>query len=290
MNKVPSAMCSLIALALSLPAQQPRPLKVFISVDMEGIAGLVSGEETGSSGKDYDYFRRIMTREAGAAVEGALAAGASEVIVRDGHGSKQNILPDLLPRGAQLLRGNSGTMANMMDGLDGSFGAAVFIGYHARAGTPDAILDHTSTGNVTDFAINGVSLPEGGYNALIAGLYDVPVVFVAGDQAICAQMKKLLGAVEAVATKQGVGAATIGMHPETALEKIRAGVETAVRERARYRPYQMSPPYTLVLKLKNEESVYRGQFYPGARRTGDWEITFTSNSFLELMHAFNKIK
>lgn len=290
MMKFPFAIGCLFALALSLSAQQPGPLKVFISIDMEGIAGLVSGEETSASGKDYEYFRRIMTREAGAAVEGAFAAGASEVVVRDGHGSKQNIVPDLLHRGALLLRGNSGTPSNMMDGLDGSFGAVVFVGYHARGGTPDAILDHTSTGNVTDFAINGVSLPEGGYNALIAGLYDVPVVFVAGDQAICAQMKQLLGAVEAVATKQGIGAATIGMHSETAVEKIRAGVEKAVRERARYKPYKMSPPYTLVLKLKNEESVYSGQFYPGARRTGDWEITFTSNSFLEVMHAFNKIK
>ncbi len=286
-------VCVILSLLLSAVAsfgQGTEQLKVFISVDMEGLAGLVNSDETSATGRDYSYFRRIMTLEANAAVEGALAAGATEVIVRDGHGAKTNIIPDLLHRTALLLRGNSGTPANMMDGLDGSFGAVVFIGYHAKAGTADAILDHTSTGNVTDFAVNGVSMPEGGYNALIAGLYNVPVVFVAGDQSICEQMRKLVGEVEIVQTKQGIGGAALSLHPEVARERIRLGVEKAVRERSRFKPYKLAPPYTLVLKLKNEESVYNGQFYPGARRTGDWEITYTSDDFLEVMHAFNKIK
>jgi D-amino peptidase len=279
------------SLPTSLAAQAPDDLRVFISVDMEGIAGVVnSGDDTGRSGSDYGYFRRIMSLEANAAVEGAFAAGATEVVVRDSHGSARNILPDLLDPRARLIRDWSGGPMGMMEGVDETFDAVVFIGYHARAGTPDAIIDHTSTGNVVDFAINGRSLPEAGYNALIAGTYGVPVVFVAGDQAICDQVTELFGDVATFATKKGIGAASDGLHPDTANEAIRAGVEKAVRERAMYQPFSMEPPYTLVLKLKTEASVYNGSFFPGARRTGDWELTFTSEDLLQVMYAFNVMK
>ena len=162
-----------------------------------------------------------------------------------------------------------------------------FIGYHARAGTPDAIIDHTMSGNVTDFAMNGVSLPEAGINALIAGLYGVPVVFVAGDQAICDQVTELFGNVGTVAVKQGIGAASDGLHPDVANTRIREGVAEAVRNRSQYRPYTMTPPYTMVLKLKSEASIYNGSFFPGAQRTGDWELTFTSEDLLQVIYAFN---
>jgi D-amino peptidase len=273
-----------------LQAQTPGSLKVFISVDMEGIAGVVNWDETSQPGPDYGYFRRLMSLEANAAVLGAFDAGATEVVVRDSHGSARNILPDLLDPRARLIRDWSGGPKVMMEGVDETFHAVVFIGYHARAGTPDAILDHTSTGNVVDFAINGRSLPEAGYNALIAGKYGVPVVFVAGDQAICHQVEELFGNVVTVATKRGIGEATDGLHPETAANLIRAGVADALRRRDRMRPFTMTPPYTLVLKLKNEASVYAGSFFPGARRTGDWELTFTASDILEVMYAFNVMK
>ena len=280
----------LLAACLPLHAQGTDGLKVFISVDMEGIAGVVTSEECSSSGSDYGYFRRIMSQEANAAVLGAFDAGATEVVVRDSHGSARNILPDLLDPRARLIRDWSGGPQGMMEGLDESFDAVVFIGYHARAGTPDAIIDHTSSGNVTDFAINGVSLPESGYNALIAAHYGVPVVFVAGDQAIVHQVQELFGEVATVATKQGIGAASDGLHPERARELIRAGVADAVRNRDRYDLFDLGRPYTLTLKLKSEQSVWNGAWFPGARRTGDWELTFTSDNILEVMYAFNVMK
>jgi D-amino peptidase len=273
-----------------LLAQGQEELKVFISVDMEGISGIVNSEETGSSGPDYGYFRRIMSHEANAAVLGAFDAGATEVVVRDSHGSARNILPDLLDPRARLIRDWSAGPKGMMEGIDDSFDAVVFIGYHARAGTVDAIIDHTSTGNVVDFAINGRSLPEAGYNALMAGSYGVPVVFVAGDQAICEQVEDLFGEVATFATKEGIGAASLGLHPEAAQKGIRAGVAEAVKNRSGYRPFTMTPPYTLVLKLKSEASVYNGSFFPGARRTGDWELTFTSDDIFQVMYAFNVMK
>jgi D-amino peptidase len=274
----------------TLHAQDPSGLKVFISVDMEGVAGVVNWDETSQPGPDYGYFRRLMSLEANAAVLGAFDAGATEVVVRDSHGSARNILPDLLDPRARLIRDWSGGPKVMMEGIDETFHAVVFIGYHGRAGTPNAILDHTSTGNVVDFAINGRSLPEAGYNALIAGKYAVPVVFVAGDQAICDQVRELFGDIPTVATKRGIGEASDGLHPETAANLIRVGVADALRQRDRMRPFIMTPPYTLVLKLKNEASVYAGSFFPGARRTGDWELTFTASDILEVMYAFNVMK
>ena len=277
-------------LIFPLTALGQEGLKVFISVDMEGIAGVVTSAECSSSGPDYGYFRRIMSHEANAAVLGAFDAGATEVVVRDSHGSARNILPELLDPRARLIRDWSGGPMGMMEGIDDSFDAVVFIGYHARAGTPDAIIDHTSSGNVVDFAINGRSLPESGYNALIAGSYGVPVVFVGGDQAIVDQVEELFGQVGTFATKQGIGAASLGLHPEAAQKGIRAGVAEAVRNSDRYRPFTMAKPYTLVLKLKSEASIYNGSFFPGARRTGDWELTFTSDDIIQVMYAFNVMK
>jgi D-amino peptidase len=250
----------------------------------------VNSEETSQTGSDYGYFRRLMSLEANAAVLGAFDAGASEVVVRDSHGSARNILPDLLDPRARLIRDWSGGPKGMMEGIDETFDAVVYVGYHAKAGTPDAVIDHTSTGNVVDFAINGRSLPEAGYNALIAAKFGVPVVFVAGDQALVDLAKDLFGDIPMVATKQGIGEAARSLIPAASQERIRSGVAQAVRDRGKAKPFAMSAPYTLVLKLKTEASVYAGSFFPGAKRTGPWELTFTSDDILQVIYAFNVMK
>lgn len=282
-------IASLFVLAAVTPLHS-QGLKVFISVDMEGITGVVSGDDASRSGSDYGYFRRVMTNEANAAIEGALAAGATDIVVRDSHGTALNLLPEMLNRNARLLRGWSGGPLSMMEGIDETFDAVVFVGYHARAGTPNAVLDHTSSGDVADVSINGHSLPEAGYNALIAGHYGVPVVFAAGDQALCDQVRGLLGAVETVAVKEGIGAAAINLHPEVARERIRTGVERALRNVGRYEAYTLAPPYTLVLRLKTEQAIFEGAHYPGARRTGDWELTYESDDIMDIMLAYNRMR
>jgi D-amino peptidase len=289
MPRLPALTRALLALlALSTPAlaqQQPRGLKVFISVDMEGLAGVVAGPDVSPNGPDYPHFRAIMAGETNAAIEGAFRAGATDVLVRDSHGDKRNLLPaDVDPR-ARLLRGASAGPKNMMEGIDSTFDAVVFIGYHAKAGTPGAILEHTSTGNVVDFAINGVSLPEAGYNALTAGLYGVPVVFIAGDRAVVDQVRALLGPIGAVAVKQETGDAALGMSPKHAQEEIRRGVEQAIRERARARVYKLAGPYTMVLKVRQERPLH-----PGAQKLRDGEFTFTSPDLLAVLAAFNAMK
>ena len=279
---------ALMLVALSTPAlaQQRRGLKVFISVDMEGLAGVVAGADVSPTGPDYGHFRAIMAGETNAAIEGAIRAGATEVLVRDSHGDKRNLLPaDVDPR-ARLLRGASTGPKNMMEGIDSTFDAVVFIGYHAKAGTPRAILEHTSNCNVLDFSINGVSLPEGGYNALAAGLYGVPVVVVSGDRAVVDQLRGLLGPIGAVAVKEEIGGdAALGMSPRRAQEEIRRGVEQAVRDRARARPYRLTAPYTMVLKVRQERPLH-----PGAQKVRDGEVTFTSPDLLAVLAAFNAMK
>lgn len=281
-----------LALALTGTAhgQSDSGLKVFISVDMEGVTGVVNADDARRTGKDYDYFRQTMTREANAAIEGALAAGATEIIVRDSHGSALNLLPEMLHRSAKLIRDWSDGPMSMMEGIDASYDAAIYVGYHAKAGTPNGVLDHTSSGDVTDISVNGISMPETGYNALLAGYYDVPVVFVAGDKAVCDQARALLGTVETVAVKEGIGAAAINLHPEVAREQIRAGVEKALRNLEDYKPYKLRAPYTMVLTLKTEQSIYNGALYPGAKRTGDWELTYVAQDVLELMLAYRGMR
>jgi D-amino peptidase len=278
--------CSALTLVPAYTAaQQARPLKVFISVDMEGLAGVVTSGDVSPTGQDYAHFRSIMAGETNAAIDGAFRAGATYVLVRDSHGSKENLLPADVDARAHLLRGVSAGPKNMMEGIDSTFDAVVFIGYHARAGTPNAILEHTSNGNVMDVSINGVSLPEGGYNALVAGLAGVPVVFASGDRALVDQLRALLGPIEAVAVKQEIGDASLGMSPKQAQDEIRRGVETAVRNRARAKAYALRPPYTMVLKVRQEKPLFEG-----ARRTGEGEFTFTSSDLLQVLAAFNAMK
>jgi D-amino peptidase len=265
---------------------QQRGLKVFISVDMEGLTGVVAGSDVSPTGPDYGHFRAIMAAETNAAIQGAARAGATEFVVRDSHGNKTNLLPGAVSPRAQLVRGAGTGPKNMMEGIDDTFDAAIFLGYHAKAGTPAAVLAHTSNGNVIDFEINGVSLPEAGYNALVAGLYNVPVVFVAGDRAFVEQARSLLGPVEAVETKAAIGGGAISsLSPETAQSQIEQGVERGVRARAGVRPLKMTPPYTMVLNVRTDKPLYKG-----AERPRPGESIFRHADLLEVLNAFNAMK
>jgi D-amino peptidase len=271
-------------------SQDRNDLKVFISVDMEGVAGVVHWEDVSRNGKDYDLFREIMTQETNAAIEGAIAAGATEILVRDSHGSARNILPHLLDKRARLLRDWSGGHLSMMEGIDKTYDAVVFIGYHAKAGTENSPLAHTmSSSRIKDLSINGISLPEAGYNALIAGYFDVPVVFLSGGQAICKQVKELFGDVETVVVKEGIGTANLGLHPEVVQDKIRKGVEMALKNLKNYKPYQLKSPFNMTVTVKKKDSMRKGLTYPGVERTGEMELTYTSKNLVDIFKAFGNM-
>ncbi len=253
---------------------------------MEGLSGVAVAADVNPTGRDYEHFRTIMAAETNAAIAGAVRAGATMVVVRDSHGGKMNLRPgDLTSPVARLIRGANTGSKNMMEGIDDTFAAVVFIGYHAKAGTPNAVLAHTSNGNVIDFSINGVSLPEAGYNALVAGLYKVPVVFAAGDLAFVQQARALLGDIEVLSTKSDIGGAVAGLTPAGSEQLIRDGVARAVRNRGRMTPFTMTPPYTMLLKVKTEKPLY-----PGASRSAPGVATFTHPDLLEILNAFNAMK
>ncbi|MBE0461660.1 MAG: M55 family metallopeptidase [Candidatus Aminicenantes bacterium] len=264
----------------------PKELKVFISVDMEGICGVIHWEEVSRNGKDYDLFRKLMTLETNAAIEGALEAGATEILVRDSHGSGRNILPELLHPAAQLIRDWSGGPLSMMEGIDSSYHAAIFIGYHAQANTPNAVLDHTMTGTIYDVTLNGKKMPETGINAFIAGNFNVPVILVAGDKAICSQAQELLGQVETVAVKEGIGNAAKMLHPEKALALIKEKTTAALKRIKDFKPFKLTPPYTIEVTFKDEERAENASWIPGAKRTGPTSVSFTSSDFMEVLRFF----
>src|SRR5215831_12033818 len=217
-------------------------LKVFISADMEGIGGVSTWTvQAGSKGREYEKFRELMTKEVNAAVEGAFAAGASEVLVADSHGDAQNIDVEVLDPRVRLIRAWPRALG-MMQGIDASFGAVVFVGYHAAEGRPNAILSHSFSGTI-EVALDGVTVPEAGFNAAIAGDFGVPVVFLSGDQTICEDARKLLGPIETAVVKEATGfySATM-LPPEEVRKRIRDGVRKGVERRREIPPYRVARP------------------------------------------------
>ncbi len=286
MKRTLSILAAILLIASLAAAQQPaKKLKVFISVDMEGISGLINWDETSQGGPDYPLFRRLMTEEANAAVAGALEAGATEIVVRDAHDSARNILPDLLRPEARLIREWNSALS-MMEGIDKSFDAVVFIGNHARAGTPNAVLKHTMSLSLFDVILNGVRLPEAAWNAAIAGYFDVPVVFLSGDTAICKQIQEIIGPIETVAVKDGMGPAASMIHPRKAQEMIQKGVAAGLRNLKAYKPYKPSSPYKLEIVFNDENLARRASYIPGADRTGERSVAFTSSDFMDIVKYF----
>ncbi len=276
----------LLVAMFAVAGQAPgKKLKVFISVDMEGVAGLIHWDETSQGGPDYQLFRTLMTGEANAAVAGAFEAGATEVVVRDAHDSARNILPDQIDPRARLIREWNGPLS-MMEGLDRTFDAVVFVGYHARIGTPNAVLKHTMSLSLYDVILNGVRQPEGGWNAAIAGYFDVPVVFLSGDAAICKQIQEVIGPIGTAAVKDGMGPAASMIHPSKAREMIQNGVRTALQNLKAYKPYKPSSPYKLEIVFADENQARRASYIPGADRTGERTVAFTSADFMDIVKYF----
>lgn len=278
----------LICWILTFPAQaveDQEGLKVFISVDMEGISGVINWEDVSRNGKDYDLFRKLMTEETNAAVEGAIAAGATEILVRDSHGSARNILPDMLHPEAILLRDWAGGPLVMMEGIDETFDAVIFIGYHAREGTPDAVLKHTMTGKI-DVFINGKNMPEAGINGAIAGYFGVPVVMVAGDSAIVKQCKDIFGEIEGVAVKEGVGKAAKMLHPTKAQQMIKQKTKEALTNLKKFKPLKLQSPVTMEIRYKDEVDAERASWFPAAKRTGERSVSYSNQDLMEVLKFF----
>jgi D-amino peptidase len=279
------AALAFVSIGLVFASAQQKPgLKVFISVDMEGISGIVHSDQTTAGTPEYASGRKWMAQDVNAAVEAALEAGATEVVVNDSHGSMRNIDPDDLHPLAILISGSPKPLS-MMQGIDPSFAACLFIGYHAKAGTEDAILDHTISGSVVRFVkVNGVEWPELGLNAAIAGYYGVPVVLVSGDLAVCRQAGEVLGKdVVTVAVKEAYGRLAAKLVPMAqARQLIKTGVKNALEKLGRIKPFKIAAPYTFELGYHVSAQADMGaMLLPQVKRSDARTLAFTANDYIE---------
>ena len=274
-------LLALSLMAASITGAQDRQLKVFISADMEGIGGVTSYKvQASSSGREYEKFRRLMTQEVNAAIEGAFDAGATEVLVGDAHADRQNIDVELLDKRVRLVRGLPRPLG-MMQGVDASYGAVVFIGYHASEGTPGALLPHTFNGRMR-IKLNGIPVPEAGFNAALAGDFNVPVVFFSGDQISCEEAQGLLGPIETGAVKQAIGYYSgIMIHPVEAQLLIREGVKRGVERRGELKPYKVAHPVKLEIEFKDVVTAELVSYLPGIQRPRGDTIIFTASDMIE---------
>jgi D-amino peptidase len=267
--------------SLSTTSANAQKLKVYMSVDMEGITGIVHADQT-LSGADYNLARKWMADDVNAAIQGALDAGATEIIVNDSHGDMRNILLSDLNPAATLITGSPKPLG-MMQGIDGTFDAAMLIGYHARAGTSDGVLDHTISGS-TVFAlkINGIEMPELSINALVAGSFNVPVILVTGDKAVCEQTKEILGdKVVTAQVKEAVGrnaAKTLSF--EKSRQLIRQQAKAAIEKRKDVKPYKLNPPYRFELTYHRSSQSEYAVLIPGVKRISPRTVQIESDDYV----------
>jgi D-amino peptidase len=267
-------------------------MRVYISVDMEGVAGVVHEDQTDPidprHAGEYNRVRRLMTSEANAAVEGALAAGATGVLVNDSHWLMRNLIAEELHPAAELLSGGP-KLHSMVEGVELGFDAAMFVGYHAMAGAVRAVIDHTYTSIVHQVRLNGRPAGELAINAALAGTYGVPIVMVSGDQALAAEAKELLGqGVEAVVVKHAVGRfAARSVSPAESCRRIREGALATLRRQ--HKPLALDPPISLEVEFALTQMADMAELVPGSVRTGGRTLEYVHDDYREVFRAWRAL-
>lgn len=268
-------------------------MKILIACDMEGITGVVHVDQTTPGHAEYERFRRLMTADANAAIRGAFAAGADEVIVSDGHWDNRNILIEQLDSRARL---NSGTPRpfSMVEGIDTGVDGVLFVGYHARVGTPNAVLDHTwSTSRVAGLWLNGQIVGEIGLNAAVCGHFGAPVLMVSGDQSACAEATALLGPVVVAVVKNATGRTSADCLPpaETALlieQAAARGIERLVGGKAPA-PFRVQTPVAVTIEFIRSEMADAAALMPGAQRDAGKRVSYTASDMPTAFRAFRSL-
>ena len=273
---------------------QVVPLKIFISVDLEGIGGVGTGAMTSASGKDYSTARQLATDEVNTVAAAIYDREPSaEILVNDSHGDHQNLLHLQLDPRVVYIQGAIKPLG-MVQGLDGSFDGAIFVGYHAKAGDPDGFLAHTGTGAVKGLWLNDVEVGEGGMNAVFAGSHGVPVILAAGDSAAAAELHHLLGA-ETVTTKTAETPASARLiHPERVRELLRDGVERALDrlDADGFDPLDVGTPVRIRMRFASTTHVDILMSIPGMTKVDGFTVAYTATTageayrLIRLMYRF----
>ena len=267
-----AALCAMVA----LPSAQATK-KVFISADMEGISGISSPDQLSATGAEYARSRKMMAEDVNAAIRGARRAGAHTIVVNDSHGSMRNLrLEDLDPQ-VSLISHNF-KRSGMMEGLDESFDAVIFIGYHAKAGNPGGVFAHTGSGVVRDVRVNGVSLGEGGLNTMVAAWYGVPVALVTGDDVAVKQVAELATSAQTVAVKRAINPRAVELRPFAAVHKdIEEAAFLGVRDAKKFQQ-RREPSYKVEVQFQEITIPEVAASLPSMQRPAADTIAFTIDS------------
>jgi D-amino peptidase len=275
------------------PVSAQVPLKIFVSVDMEGIGGVGTSEMTSSSGKDYATARRLMTDEVNEVVAAILARGPAEIVVNDSHGDHQNVLHTELDPRVEYIQGAIKPLG-MVSGLDASYDGVVFLGYHAKAGDPSGFLAHTGTGSVKGLWLNDVEVGEAGMNAAFAGMLGVPVLLASGDSAFTAETRGYLDA-ETVTTKHAVTPAAARLrHPGPVRSDLREATGRALDRLARgdLRPWTVGEPVRIRMRFQSTTHVEILQSIPGMSKVDGYTAAYVARDMdeayrlIRLMYRF----
>lgn len=272
-----ASLSLLLCMLAGLPLGGQAGKKVFISVDMEGISGISGSDQLSATGAEYGRSRKLMADDANAAIRGARAGGATEIVVNDSHGSMRNLRLEDLEPGARLIS-HSFKRAGMMEGLDDSFDAVIFVGYHAQAGTPSGVFAHTGSGVVADVRVNGRSLGEGGLNTLVAGWYGVPVVLVTGDDVAVKQVAAVAADARTIAVKRAINQRAVELRP---LDEVRREIEAAARDavaRAKRGAPRREAAYQVEVQFQETFIPEVAESLPGMQRPAPDTIAFSADT------------
>ena len=260
-------------------------MKIYISADIEGVTGTTDWNECELGHARYKVFQEQMTKEVAAACEAANQAGATEILVKDAHWTATNIIQSGLPENTKLIRGWSHNPYMMMQDIDGSFDAALLIGYHSKAGSEGNPLAHTMTGKISRIWINDEPVSEMLINTYTAALEKVPVVFVSGDLQLCKDSVALNPFVETCAVKVGKGSSTINIHPDLATQKIGAGAGKSLKNELSRQILILPEKFTLKIEYKEFKYAYRSSFYPGVEKLSERLLQFKTIDYFEILRA-----
>jgi D-amino peptidase len=264
-------------------------MKIYISADIEGIGCIVRSEQSSPGGREYAWARKMMTEEVNAAVRGAFDGGASEVVVADSHNVGLNLIPEELDERVSLIMGSPRPLS-MMDGIEDKADLVFLVGYHSQSGTPDSNLIHIFTGRVAELKVNGKAIGEIGISAGLAGCYGVPVGLVTGDDKAAQEARQLLGAVETVEVKKGIGMyAGLCLPPARSRELIYEGAKRALSRSKAFKPLRIKSPAVLQIRFTTASSVDRALRMPGVQRVDPLTVRFKGKDFMETFKAFNTI-
>lgn len=261
-------------------------MKLYISADIEGTAGIARWPETEPENRYYPYFADEMTQEVRCACEGATQSGADSIVVKDAHHTASNINPAALPLTAKIIRGWTRGPEEMMAGLDESFQAAAMVGYHSAGGTNGNPLAHTMNTQNEYVTINGAVASEFMISAYTAAYYRVPVVFVSGDKMLCESAKELVPGITAVPVSEGIGNAAVSLQPAAAQKAICEGMKNALRGDLSRCMLPLPQSFQVAIRFHQHDKAYYASYYPDAKSDGMKTVTFCCSDYYDVLRFF----